>query len=119
MTHEKYDNSVGALLRTALRPSSGFPSQARSNGFTTGSAQQTVGELQAEAYFDAAERIAADVVKNVPLSLQCDVALASARGELDEPAGISAQARRMVEDSKARPVLMRLYSSRARTNSTA
>lgn len=218
VTHEEYDNSVGALLRTTLRPSSAFPSQARSNGFTTGSAQQTVGELQAEAYFDAAELIAADVVKNVPALLQCDVAsvgqaecgrrfvtrfvtaafrrplttdeaasyqalmttattqlgfpgaletvvfavlqsphflyhvelgpevvpgvlkldgasvaarlatalwqsmpddtlvMAAARGELDEPAGISAQARRMVEDPKARPVLVRLYSEFTRAN---
>lgn len=218
VTHEEYDNSVGALLRTTLRPSSGFPAQARSNGFTTGSAQQTVGELQAEAYFDAAERIASDVVKNVPVLLQCDVAsvgqaecgrrfvtrfvtaafrrpltteeaasyqslmttattqlgfdgaletvvfavlqspnflyhvelgpevapgvrkldgpsvaarlatalwqsmpddallMAAARGELDEPAGISAQARRMVEDPKARPVLVRLYSEFTRAN---
>lgn len=74
VTHEEYDNSVAALVTTALRPSTGFPSQAKSNGYTTGSAQQTVGELQAEAYFDAAERLAEDAVKDLPKLLQCQVA---------------------------------------------
>jgi Protein of unknown function (DUF1587)/Protein of unknown function (DUF1595) len=74
VTHEEYDNSVAALVATALRPSSSFPSQAKSNGYTTGSAQQTVGELQAEAYFDAAERLAEDAVKDLPALLQCQVA---------------------------------------------
>lgn len=75
VSHEEYDNSVQVLLATTRARSSTFPQQPRTHGgFTSGSALQTVGELQAEAYVLAAEAFAAESVKNVPALLQCDVA---------------------------------------------
>jgi hypothetical protein len=219
VTHEEYDNSVGRLLSTKAKlATTTFPAQAKSNGYTTGSAQQAVGELLGEAYFEAAETLAAEAVKNVPALLQCDVAsvgqaecgrrfvsrfltqafrrapeaaeltayqqllsdtttqfafsdglevvvlavlqsphflyhvdrgpevvpgirklsgatiaarlatvlwqslpdddllAAASRGELDEAAGVAAQARRMLDDAKARPVLIRMFSEMTRSD---
>jgi hypothetical protein len=74
VTHEEYENSLRRLFTTTLTPTTGFPKQAKSNGFTNGSVQQGVGELLAESYFEAAEAVAADVVRNVSTLLACDVA---------------------------------------------
>jgi Protein of unknown function (DUF1588)/Protein of unknown function (DUF1592)/Protein of unknown function (DUF1595)/Protein of unknown function (DUF1587)/Protein of unknown function (DUF1585) len=74
VTHEEYDSSIKALLATTTARSSAFPTQGRVHGFTNGSALQTVGDLQAEGYFQAAQAFAAEAVKNVPALLNCDVA---------------------------------------------
>jgi hypothetical protein len=74
VSHEEYDSSLKELLATTRSRSDTFPDQPRGHGFTSGSALQAVGELQAEGYFLAAEAFATEAVQNLPALLQCDVA---------------------------------------------
>jgi len=115
VTHEEYDSSVQRLVETTTTPSTAFPRQARAHGFTNGSANQSVDELQAEGYFEAAEALATEATRDLPRLLACDVArdgeLTCANRFIDRLA--TRAFRRPLEDSE-RTAYQAMYAS-ART----
>jgi hypothetical protein len=58
LTHSQYNNTVRDLLGDLSRPASRFPKEDVIHGFTNQTAGQGISPLQAEAYSEAAERLA-------------------------------------------------------------
>jgi hypothetical protein len=58
LTHSQYNNTVRDLLGDLSRPASRFPKEDFIHGFTNQVAGQGISPLQAEAYSEAAERLA-------------------------------------------------------------
>src|SRR5262245_20382459 len=58
LTHTEYDRTVRDLLGVQIQPAGGFPKEDFVNGFKNQQESQGVSPLQAEAYSQAAERLA-------------------------------------------------------------
>ncbi len=58
LTHQQYNNSVRDLLGDKTRPANRFPGEDYVNGYTNQAEAQSITPLLAEAYSNAAERLA-------------------------------------------------------------
>ncbi|HEY3841363.1 MAG TPA: DUF1592 domain-containing protein [Bryobacteraceae bacterium] len=63
LTNNQYNNTVRDLLKDSLSPASGFPPEDFVNGFKDQYQALTVSPLLAEAYGQAAEKLAADAFR--------------------------------------------------------
>ena len=58
LTHNQYDNSVRDLLGDRTRPGRSFPTEDYVNGYTNQASSQAISPMLAEAYGQAAEKLA-------------------------------------------------------------
>jgi len=63
LTHSQYNNTVRDLLGDFTRPADQFPPEDFLHGFTNQAAGQTISPLQAEAYTNAGEKLAANAFR--------------------------------------------------------
>jgi hypothetical protein len=98
LTRFEYDNTVRDLLGTELRLGEAFAAEEELNGFDNNGAVRTVGELQAEQYLMAAERLADEAAADPNELLACDVA------SVGEDACVDAFLRSFARRAYRRPV---------------
>jgi hypothetical protein len=77
LTHTEYDNAVSELLGDQTRPAQSFPLDTEAGLFDNTASSQTVPELLADKYIEAAAELAERVV-NVTALTGCDVAASTA-----------------------------------------
>ena len=77
LTHAEYDNAVRELLGDQTRPAQSFPLDTEAGLFDNTASSQTVPELLADKYLEAAAELA-EGVANVTTLTGCDLAAATA-----------------------------------------
>jgi hypothetical protein len=74
LTRLEYNNTARDLFGFDLAPADGFPADEVAGGFSNNASVLTVSPLLAEKYLEAAEKLAAEAVKNLTALLPCDPA---------------------------------------------
>jgi len=68
----EYNNTVRDLLGDQTAPANDFPSEERRNGFDNNATALQISPTLAEQYMNAAERLAAAALANMPALVPCD-----------------------------------------------
>lgn len=72
LTRAEYNNTVRDLLGDATRPADSFPADDQNGALADDANDQSTSPLQEQRYSDAAQRLAANAITNLPALLACN-----------------------------------------------